>query len=160
MDSACALVTKGQGIAQVSRALGVSRAQLSLRVNRSEQWQDGHGNRQNDAADAELLSRILVIISDMPGYGYRRVWAVLRRQSRNDGYPPVNAKRVYRVMSENALLLQHNKPQRPQREHNGKVAVAKSDLRWCSDGFEFGCDNGEKLRVTFALDCCDREAID
>ncbi|MBF1996169.1 IS3 family transposase [Serratia symbiotica] len=138
----------------------MSRAQLSLRVNRSEQWQDGHGNRQNDAADAELLSRILVIISDMPGYGYRRVWAVLRRQSRNDGYPPVNAKRVYRVMSENALLLQHNKPQRPQREHNGKVAVAKSDLRWCSDGFEFGCDNGEKLRVTFALDCCDREAID
>ncbi|EFP9937577.1 hypothetical protein HLQ26_003766, partial [Shigella sonnei] len=28
--------------------------------------------------------------------------------------------------------------------------------RWCSDGFEFRCDNGEKLRVTFALDCCDR----
>lgn len=33
-------------------------------------------------------------------------------------------------------------------------------MRWCSDGFEFDCDNGEKLRVTFALDCCDREAID
>lgn len=33
-------------------------------------------------------------------------------------------------------------------------------MRWCSDGFEFGCDNGEKLRVMFALDCCDREAID
>ncbi|EPN8968235.1 TPA: tyrosine-type recombinase/integrase, partial [Escherichia coli] len=31
--------------------------------------------------------------------------------------------------------------------------------RWCSDGFEFRCDNGEKLRVTFALDCCDREAL-
>ncbi|WP_201480134.1 integrase core domain-containing protein, partial [Escherichia coli] len=30
---------------------------------------------------------------------------------------------------------------------------------WCSDGFEFRCDNGEKLRVTFALDCCDREAL-
>ncbi|WP_436894619.1 DDE-type integrase/transposase/recombinase, partial [Klebsiella pneumoniae] len=29
----------------------------------------------------------------------------------------------------------------------------------CSDGFEFRCDNGEKLRVTFALDCCDREAL-
>lgn len=33
-------------------------------------------------------------------------------------------------------------------------------MRWCSDGFEFGCDNGEKLRVIFVLDCCDREAID
>lgn len=30
----------------------------------------------------------------------------------------------------------------------------------CSDCFEFGCDDGEKLRVTFALDYCDREAID
>ncbi|KEM44225.1 integrase core domain protein, partial [Escherichia coli 6-537-08_S1_C2] len=29
----------------------------------------------------------------------------------------------------------------------------------CSDGFEFCCDNGERLRVTFALDCCDREAL-
>ena len=31
---------------------------------------------------------------------------------------------------------------------------------WSSDRFEFGCDNGEKLRVTFARDCCGREAID
>jgi putative transposase len=25
--------------------------------------------------------------------------------------------------------------------------------------FEIGCDNGEKVRVAFALDCCDREAM-
>ncbi|WP_224205617.1 DDE-type integrase/transposase/recombinase, partial [Escherichia coli] len=43
--------------------------------------------------------------------------------------------------------------------HTGKVAVKESNQRWCSDGFEFRCDNGEKLRVTFALDCCDREAL-
>lgn len=72
----------------------------------------------------------------------------------------MNAKRVYRVMSENRLLLLHDKPQRPQQEHNAKVAVAESELRWCSDGSELGCDDGEKLQVTFALDCCDREAID
>ncbi len=35
----------------------------------------------------------------------------------------------------------------------------RSNQRWCSDGFEFCCDNGERLRVTFALDCCDREAL-
>ena len=33
------------------------------------------------------------------------------------------------------------------------------NLRWCSDGFELGCDSGEKVRVAFALDCCDREAM-
>jgi transposase InsO family protein len=31
--------------------------------------------------------------------------------------------------------------------------------RWCSDGLEIACDNGEKVRVAFALDCCDREAM-
>src|SRR5262245_33874690 len=28
-----------------------------------------------------------------------------------------------------------------------------------SDGFEIGCDNGERVRVAFALDCCDRETM-
>lgn len=140
--------------------MGVSRAQLSLRVNRSADWQDRRCNRRDEEADGEVLSRILGIISDMPSYGYRRVWGIMRRQLRDEGLPPVNAKRVYRVMSEHNLLLLHDKLQRPQREHNGKIAVAESNQRWCSDGFEFGCDDGEKLRVTFALDCCDREAID
>jgi hypothetical protein len=39
------------------------------------------------------------------------------------------------------LLLHHNQSDRS--EHKGKIAVAESDMRWCSDGFEFGCDNGE-----------------
>lgn len=58
-------------------------------------------------------------------------------------------------------LLQARKPRfmRPECRHDGKVAVERSNKRWCSDGFEFRCDNGEPLRVTFALDCCDREAI-
>jgi putative transposase len=25
--------------------------------------------------------------------------------------------------------------------------------------FQIGCDNGEKVRIPFTLDCCDREAI-
>ncbi|STE45639.1 IS2 insertion element transposase InsAB' [Escherichia coli] len=69
-------------------------------------------------------------------------------------------KRVYRIMRQNALLLER-KPAVPpsKRAHTGRVAVKESNQRWCSDGFEFCCDNGERLRVTFALDCCDREAL-
>ncbi len=61
---------------------------------------------------------------------------------------------------QNALLLERSPAVPPsKRAHTGKVAVKESNQRWCSDGFEFRCDNGEKLRVTFALDCCDREAL-
>ena len=38
-------------------------------------------------------------------------------------------------------------------------AVDERNRRWCSDGFEIGCDNGERVPVAFALDCCDREAM-
>ena len=38
-------------------------------------------------------------------------------------------------------------------------AVQIRNTRWCSDGLEIGCDNGEKVRVAFALDCCDWEAM-
>lgn len=37
-------------------------------------------------------------VADLPTYGYRRVWALLRRESERDGLPVVNAKRVYRIM--------------------------------------------------------------
>ena len=78
--------------------------------------------RYDEAADVEVLARI-DIISDMPTYGYRCAWAILRRQSRKEELPFVNAKRVYRIMSENNLLLLHDKPSRQQREHKGRIAL-------------------------------------
>jgi len=41
----------------------------------------------------------------------------------------------------------------------GRIAVDERNRRWCSDGFEIGCNDGERVRVAFALDCCDREAM-
>ena len=35
----------------------------------------------------------------------------------------------------------------PERRHDGRIAVDRSDLRWCSDGFEIGCDNGAVTAV-------------
>lgn len=37
--------------------------------------------------------------------------------------------------------------------------MAQSNRRWCSYASEFRCDNREPLRVTFALDCCDRSGV-
>ena len=62
-------------------------------------------------------------------------------------------------MKAHALLLDRHTASGEQRRHNGRIAVDRPDRRWCSDGFEIGCDNGEKVRIAFTLDCCDREAI-
>jgi putative transposase len=45
------------------------------------------------------------------------------------------------------------------RKHEGTVAVKEIDTRWCSNGLELKCDNGERMRVAFALDCCNREIM-
>ncbi|MCF6545531.1 IS3 family transposase [Escherichia coli] len=158
VDSARALIARGWGVSLVSRCLRVSRAQLHVILRRTDDWKDGRRSHHSD--DTDVLLRIHHVIGELPTYGYRRVWALLRRQAELDGMPAINAKRIYRIMRQNALLLER-KPAVPpsKRAHTGRVAVKESNQRWCSDGFEFRCDNGEKLRVTFALDCCDREAL-
>ncbi len=37
--------------------------------------------------------------------------------------------------------------------------VMRSNLRWCSDGLEFTCWNGEVIRLAFIIDAFDREII-
>src|SRR5215467_11629619 len=68
-------------------------------------------------------------------------------------------KGVYRVMKTHGLLLERHTGNAEERRHDGRVAVDLPDTRWCSDGFEIACDNGERVRIAFTLDCCDREAI-
>ncbi len=109
--------------------------------------------------DRDLVAEIKVTIAAMPTYGYRRVHAVLRRNGRAQSRSWPNVKRVYRGVKLHGLLLQRHIGDIDSRHHAGKVSVERSNLRWCSDGFEIGCDNKEKVRVAFALDCCDREAI-
>lgn len=62
-------------------------------------------------------------------------------------------------MKVHGLLLQRHNGSREERRHDGRVAVDQRNTRWCSDALEIACDNGEKVRVAFALDCCDREAM-
>lgn len=77
------------------------------------------------------------------------------------GLKNVNAKRVYRIAKESGLLFYKKATPIPgySRNHNGRVSVEESNQRWCSDGLEFKCFNGETVSMTFILDCCDREAI-
>lgn len=85
---------------------------------------------------------------------------MVNRQRAAQGAPRVNAKRAYRVIAGAGLLLP-KAPRRRQsaRTHDGRVAVSRSDLRWCSDGLEIKCDSGQTVTATFTKDCCDREVM-
>jgi putative transposase len=106
------------------------------------------------------LAELRAVIEPLPSYGYRRAGELVNRERRCQRRPPVNPKRVYRVMREAGwLLARYTGRSLETRAHDGRIAVDRSNRRWCSDGFEIGCDNAERVRVAFALDCCDREAM-
>lgn len=110
--------------------------------------------------DAELVAEIQQKVSELPSHGYRRALGLQRRAREAQFLHMINVKRVYRVMGDHNLLLERRikQPGVPCR-HECCIAVKTSDTRWCSDGFEFRCEDSAKLSVTFALDCSDREAI-
>jgi hypothetical protein len=109
--------------------------------------------------DAELVADIRLLVTDLPTYSYRRVYALRRRHAEKVGRAAPNRKRVYRAMKVHGLLLQRDDERREERRHEGRVAVNQRSTRRCSGGLEVACDNGEKVRVPFALDCCDREEM-
>lgn len=137
---------------RIAETVGVSRAhQYEKRVGQAAQ-----GRRfYHKAQDEHYLRLVREIVDERATYGYRRITALLNRRLGDDR---VNHKRVYRIMKKNGLLLQRYTG-RPVRVHDGTVQMIRSNLRWCSDAFEIACWNGERVRVAFSMDCCDREIM-
>ncbi len=139
----------------VAETLGVSRSNLHERAaGRTEPRR-----RYHKAQDAAVVPLITALAAARPTYGYRRITALLNRKLRAEGVAPVNHKRVYRIMQATNLLLARKYTERLDHTHDGKVIVMRSNLRWCSDGFEFTCWNGDIVRCAFVIDAHDREII-
>lgn len=139
----------------IAQTLGVSRSNLVERVSADRPKRKP---RYDKASDAGLLPEIKALCSERPTYGYRRVCALLNRKRAGENRSLLNHKRVYRLMSQNQLLLQRHTG-KSTRTHDGQVVTLKSNSRWCSDTLTIRCFDGEKVEVTFCLDTCDREAI-
>lgn len=77
----------------VSKCLGVSRSQLTARIKQLASPKERQRRLVNDT---ELVAEIKQQVSELPSYGYRRVWGLLRREREVRLLAPINVKRVYR----------------------------------------------------------------
>lgn len=136
----------------------------TLEVSRSRQHErkkQGGSSRKRyytKAEDHRYLTLIRQVTDDRPTYGYRRVTALVNRHLAQHNHHRVNPKRMYRLMKMHNLLLQRHTG-RPTRLHERIVMMKRSNLRWCSDVFEIACWDGDRIRVAFSRDCCDREVM-
>lgn len=141
---------------RIAEAMEVSRSRLMERIGDTKAMRP---KRYRKEQDEELLCLIREILDERKTLGYRRILVYLNRRLEAEGCAKVNHKRLYRIMRVNGLLLAKHSGKRPNRAHDGKVITLRRNTRWCSDGFEILCDNGEVVRVAFSLDSCDREII-
>jgi putative transposase len=139
----------------VAETIGVARSHLHDKVHLPPKPRGPYRKPQDDT----LVQLVRRLVDARPTYGYRRVTALANRERAKAGEPAVNHKRVFRIMSKNSMLLAKHTGRRTGRVHDGKVIVMRSNLRWCSDGFEIGCWNGDIIRVAFIIDAHDREII-
>ncbi len=143
----------GHPTAAVCRALHVARATAYLRPRPRV------GSFYRRSEDRETLLQIMSVVRERASYGVRRVHVLVNRERRVGGVGPYNCKRIRRVMRMNKLTLP-GKIRRRDRPHTGQIRMPASNQRWCSDGFNIRCWNGDLVRVAFALDCHDREALE
>lgn len=103
----------------------------------------------------EVKAAILKITDKKSTYGTPRVRAILKR----DYGMTVSKYMVHRFMKEEDLLITRNRTRGSSRPHTGKIAVEQSNTRWASDITSIKCWNGQKVRLAFIMDCCDRSIL-
>jgi putative transposase len=135
-------------MAPICRTLGISRA-CAYRES------VGRPARYVRADDRIVTAQIRTVIRTRASYGARRVRALVNREFET----AYNLKRIQRVMELNGWKLPRATRRRTGRAHTGRVQRDVSNERWCSDGLEIACWNGELVQLGFALDCHDREAL-
>ena len=138
----------GRKMAVICRVLGISRA-CAYRTSA------GRPARYATAEDRVVTAQIRTIIRTRAAYGARRVRALVHRAFATGDH----RKRIPRVRELNGWKLPRAARRRTGRAHRGRIQRDWSNERWCSDGLEIACWNGELVQVAFALDCHDREAI-
>lgn len=128
-----------------------------LGIGRSSAYRDTQprGDHYARADDRTVTAQIRSVIRTRASYGARRVTALVNREFDVQ----YNAKRIRRVMDINGWKLPRSTRRRTGRAHTGLVRRDISNERWCSDGLEIACWNGEVVQIAFALDCHDREVI-
>ena len=122
--------------------------------------------RRKKADSSKLIKRIRELALKHPRFGYRRIWALLRRAGES-----INVKRVYRLWRELKLALPKRRPKKKRaRPFIGIMPIAtQANQIWTYDfvfdeAFSGSCSNttfvsGRKLKMLTLIDEYTRECL-
>ncbi len=113
---------------------------------------------QKAERDRPLMERMVVLSKENPRYGYRRVWALLRRE----GFE-INKKRVHRLWREAGLKVptKQRKRRRLGASENGctRRRAEHKDHVWSYDFVMDRTEDGRRLKMMPVVDEHSRECL-
>lgn len=104
--------------------------------------------------DEVLAARIHELIKRHPTFGYRRIWAMLRR-----GGLVVNLKAVYRIMKVKRWFVHERRVTPRPRVKASRSRTESSDTRWAMDITHIDCGRDGWGHLVAVIDCHDREIV-
>ena len=111
-------------------------------------------SRAAPAVDEALAERLRQLIELHPTFGYRLLWAMLRK----DGWR-VNRKAVYRMLKVKRWFVHQRRTTPRPRVQGSRSCAAKSNLRWAMDVTHIACGQDGWGHLAAVIDCHDRELI-
>jgi putative transposase len=101
-----------------------------------------------EVRDAPILDRVRALAKEHPRYGYRRIWALLRREGLR-----MNRKRVYRLWKKAGLTLPRRRPRKRIRRNKPRPIEAREpNVVWAYDFIFDRCANGQVLKCLTVVD--------
>jgi putative transposase len=135
----------------MTRHLSCRRACALLRVARSAL---AYAARR-PGRDTVLVAELQRLAAAHPRYGYRRMWALLRRRGR-----VVNPKRVHRLWRGAGLALPRRRPQRKRRTGARLRPLAdRPNAVWTYDLIHDACTDGTRFKCLTVVDEFTRECL-
>lgn len=133
------------------RGLSERRSAKVVQISRSSLKYE-----RRPSTDAKLVERMKEITKQEKRYGYRRVWATLRREQEE----PLNVKRVYRLWRQEEMSLRSRR--RGRKIKTGRtlsMQATRPGEVWTYDFIHDTCQNGRKLKMLTVVDEYHRESL-
>jgi putative transposase len=131
-------------------ALSERRACGLTRVHRSTKRYRSRRSEQSD-----LRERLRQLAVAHPRYGYRRLWALLRREGH-----AVNHKRIQRLYRLEGLAVRRKRRKRiAGTQRQPLCCPTKPDVHWCMDFTSDQLADGRRIRTLNVVDVFTRECL-
>jgi putative transposase len=135
----------------VDQGLSTQRPCALLQLQRSTFYYQARPER-----NADLEEQLRDLAQKHPRYGYRRIWALVRREQ------VVNKKRIHRLWKRSRLQVGKHPRKRRRRLAPGDAIPVKAAYRghvWTYDFVHDHCLNGTPLKVLTVIDEFTREGL-